>query len=129
MSRMIACVAAMLVLAAGDCGQAFAKHRKESPSAPAQPAAYPAREVLVGDFLIAEPIRCKNLTVFPVLSTKPKEEDSYITLEEGLKSHKVDVYEVGASPAGDSHRQNARRNAVQSQRNVQTVGGMATSTI
>ena len=71
------------------------------------------KEVSVGDFIIAEPIQCKNLTVFPVLSTKPKEEDRYITLEEGLKSHKVDVYEVGASPSSDSNRQNAPPNPSQ----------------
>jgi hypothetical protein len=98
MSRMIACVALALILAAGDCGQAFAKHRKEKPSAPAQPAAAQPKEVTVGDFIIAAPIQSKNLMVFPVLSIKPKNDDRYITLEEGLKSHKVDVYEVGANP-------------------------------
>ena len=89
MSRMIACVAMILILAAGDCGQAFAKNHKEKPSAPAQPAAAPAKEVTVGDFVIAAPIQSKNLIVFPVLSVKPKNDDRYITLEEGLKSRKV----------------------------------------
>jgi hypothetical protein len=123
MSRMIACVAMVLVLAAGDSGQAFAKHRKQTPAAPAQPAAPQAKELTVGDFIIADPVRCKNLMVFPVLSTQPKEEDRYITLEEGLKSHKVDVYEVGASPPGNSNRQNDQPNPSQLPENVQREGG------
>lgn len=61
----------------------------------------PAKLVPVGDFFIAQPVRCKNLTVFPVLSRTPKNEDRYITLEEGLKSDKVAVYEVGGRPGGN----------------------------
>jgi hypothetical protein len=104
----------MLVFAVGDCGRALAQQRQETPAVPAQKAAAQAKEVPVGDFLIAEPIRCKNLTVFPVLSTKPKNEDLYITLEEGLKSHKVKVYEVGAKTAQKPGGQNAKPNAAQS---------------
>ena len=55
-----------------------------------------AKPIQIGDFIIAEPIRCKNLAVFPVLSKTPRDEDQYITLEEGLKAGKVEVYEVGA---------------------------------
>ena len=91
----------------------LAQNRQEPPSAPAPPATSPAKEVLVGDFIIAEPIQCKNLKVFPVLSTKPKDEDLYITLDEGLKSHKVDVFEVGAKLGDNARQQTARPNAAQ----------------
>jgi hypothetical protein len=94
-----------------------------SPPAPAQAPpsgpvasekspASPAKQVRLGEFIIVEPIQCKNLTVFPVLSKSPKNEDRYVTLEEGLKAGKVQVYEVGADAAAQSHpptRQTARQ--------------------
>jgi hypothetical protein len=55
MSRLLVCVAAMLVLAAGSHGRAFAPERQASSSAPAQQAAA-GDEVSVGDFRIAEPM-------------------------------------------------------------------------
>jgi hypothetical protein len=91
MSRSIPCLAAMLLSAACLSGQA---------GEPAQKA----KKVTVGeDFTIAEAVQWKNLAVFPVLSVKPKDEDLYITLEEGLKSDKVEVYEVGAKPERHRH--------------------------
>jgi hypothetical protein len=101
MSRVIACVAALLALAASDCGRAFAQQPLVVPPASG------AKEVVVGDFRIVEPIRYKNLTVFPVLSTTPKEDDHYITLEEGLDGHKVVVYEIGVSPSANVNPQAA----------------------
>ncbi|MEK6236532.1 MAG: hypothetical protein N2C14_17635 [Planctomycetales bacterium] len=52
----------------------------------------------VGDFIIAEPLRHGNLTIFPILSAKPKNQDRFITLREGLESGKVEIFEVGAAP-------------------------------
>ncbi len=78
------------------------RRRRFAPRRQAQPAATPAapaKEARVGDFIIAEPVLHDNLTVFPVLSVSPKNDDRFITLEEGLKSGKVLVYEVGANPA------------------------------
>ncbi len=59
----------------------------------------------IEDFVIGEPIRHKNLTVFPVMSKALKTEDRYITLEEGLKAGKVKVFEVGAEPRVSSASQ------------------------
>jgi hypothetical protein len=122
MSRMIACVAALLALAAGDCGRAFAQQVQQPPAA-TQPPAAEVKEVLVGDFRIVGPIRCKNLTVFPVLSTTPKEEDHYIILEEGLDGHKVVVYEVGARPSSNANPQAAQPNGSQPSDVPQQEGG------
>jgi hypothetical protein len=123
MSRMIACVVAMLAFAVGNGGQAFAQDQPEKAPPAVQRPASQAKEVLVGDFIIAEPVRCKNLTVFPILSTKPKEEDRYITLEEGLDGHKVVVHEVGVTPPADPARQNAAPNASPQPSNVQQQEG------
>jgi hypothetical protein len=111
-SRTITCVVLMLILTAGVSDQAFAKHHKQTSAAPAQPAATQAKEVSVGDFIIVEPIQCKNLIVFPVLSKNAKNEDLYITLEEGLKTHKVDVFEVGGSPNQRNTEQNESQSAI-----------------
>jgi hypothetical protein len=48
---------------------------------------------------VGEPIRCKNLQIFPVSSTVPKNEDRFITLDEGLAAGTVEVFEVGADGA------------------------------
>ena len=49
-------------------------------------------------FTVGEPIQYENLTVFPVSSIQPKDNDRFITLDEGLKSGKVEVLEVGGWP-------------------------------
>jgi hypothetical protein len=106
MPRAIVYVLALVVLSAGATVLAAAEQPSQKPPQPAvQPPASSSREVRVGDLLIAQPVRCKNLTVFPVLSATPKNEDRYIILEEGLKARKVDVYEVGATPTADSRVQ------------------------
>ena len=105
MPRAIVCVLALTVMAASIGPLAIGQQASQKPPEPAvQQPASSGQEVRIGDLLIAKPIRCKNLTVFPVLSTTPKNEDRYIILEEGLKGGKVDVYEVGAEP-GSAQRQ------------------------
>jgi hypothetical protein len=79
------------------CGQAFA-----------QPQRSPHLSYIVG-----EPIRHKNLTIFPVLSKLDQNADRYITLDEGLRAGTVQVIEVGAmslnqSPAASAARQTAQ---------------------
>jgi hypothetical protein len=56
----------------------------------------------VGEWIIGEPIRHANLTVFPVSSRVLKNEDRFITLDAGLKAGTVEVMEIGAAagPAG-----------------------------
>ena len=68
------------------CGQGFAQ---------AQPS--PDSSYIVG-----EPIRHKNLTIFPVLSKLEQNADRYITLDEGLRAGMVQVIEVGETPSEDS---------------------------
>ena len=56
------------------------------------------------DLIVGEPIRAGNLTVFPISSRLPRNDDPYITLDEGLRAGTVEVLEVGAtaSPRGSS---------------------------
>jgi hypothetical protein len=50
------------------------------------------------DFVVGEPIRFEKLTVFPVTSRVPKDEDRFITLDEGLRAGTVEIREIGAVP-------------------------------
>jgi hypothetical protein len=49
-----------------------------------------------GDYIIGDPVSYTNLSLFPILSKAPKNQDRYITLDEGLASGSVKVAEVGA---------------------------------
>lgn len=55
-----------------------------------------------GDLLIAEPVTYKNLTLFPIYSKEPKNEDRFITLDEGLAAGTVRIVEVGAVSNGSA---------------------------
>ena len=54
-----------------------------------------------GDFIVGEPVRYENLTVFPVRTQVAKTEDRFITLDEGLKAGTVEVMEIGARLAAN----------------------------
>ncbi len=47
----------------------------------------------VTDYIVGEPIRHKNLTIFPVLSKVERKGDRYTTLDEGLRAGTVQVIE------------------------------------
>lgn len=51
---------------------------------------------------VSEPLSFGNLTIFPVLSNNRVKKHEYITLDEGLRSRKVVISEIGAS--GRTHR-------------------------
>jgi hypothetical protein len=53
-------------------------------------------------YVVGEPIRHRNLTIFPVLSKVEQKADRYITLDEGLRAGTVQVIEVGAASAEHS---------------------------
>ena len=56
---------------------------------------------------IADPISYNNLTVFPIVSDRSLSDDQFITLDEGLASGKVEVFEGGGDDnpfGGDEER-------------------------
>jgi hypothetical protein len=73
----------------------------------AKPIAKPASGS--GGFMVGTPVRYKNLTIFPVLSRAELNSDRFITLDEGLRTHKVEVLEMGA-------RQTRSRRAIRDRR-------------
>lgn len=76
---------------------------------------------LPGDLVIGNPVVYGNLTVFPVSSRKPRTEDRFITLDEGLASGKVEILEKGAvaqsQPNAASERQDPTRNPATAEEN------------
>jgi hypothetical protein len=86
-----------IFLVAVMCLTAMGEDKQKSQQGQAkEPSKTPTAEV--EDFVIGDPIRHKNLTIFPITSKAAKTEDRFMTLEEGLKSGKVQVFEVGAEP-------------------------------
>jgi len=57
------------------------------------------------ELVVGEPVVFKNLTIFPVSSKTPKNEDRFITLDEGLKAGTVEIHEKGAAQTVDSGAQ------------------------
>jgi hypothetical protein len=92
-------LACMIVQATGPWSWAIEPQTpQKSPSQSVSPA---AAEISLGDFVIGKPIAFRNLTIFPVASKTPMPEDRYLTLDEGLKSKSIEVYEVGAEPRSE----------------------------
>jgi hypothetical protein len=57
---------------------------------------------------ISAPVNFNNLTVFPVLSDEPASTAEFITLDEGLRSGKVIITELGANGRSRRIRRNQR---------------------
>ncbi len=76
---------------------------------PPKSAADKPAESAASPWIIGEPIRYANLTVFPISSRTPRTQNRFITLDEGLKAGTVTVVELGAQIA--ANEPNAAGNA------------------
>ena len=61
-----------------------------------QPAKAPSTVTPQNDFVVGDPIRHENLTIFPVTSRASRDVDRFITLDEGIKAGTIEVLEVSA---------------------------------
>lgn len=106
MKRSRALVLVVCALVVSVASWALAAKPKAAKPAAEKPASQTQIDPLA-DLVIGEPIRFKNLTIFPVASKEPNNDDLYITLDEGLKAGTVQVFEVGSEPgaAGQSPQQ------------------------
>lgn len=69
-----------------------------SPPAPLAGNGKPSGDPEVtGDLAVGQPIQFENLTIFPVTSKAARNQDRFITLDEGLKAGTVEIVEVGAA--------------------------------
>ena len=87
------CLAGGLVLMG--CGQTTVEPK--SPPKVTASTATAATSLSVEDFVIGEPLRFENLTIFPVSSRVLKADDRFITLDEGLKAGTVEIRELGGA--------------------------------
>jgi hypothetical protein len=118
----LACLTCVLSSQIGFLQETGVKPGQEA-AATAAAGAQPAANT---GFLIGAPFRHGNLTVFPVLSKTPRNEDRFITLEEGLKARTVEVREMGAhvdrplSRAANGRLVVQRANSQRRQRNARS---------
>jgi len=102
MLRKLAGLVVLAILVSG-CGRSDVK-------TPARPAGADSKvsvtsesgansQFALEDFVVGEPVRFENLTIFPVASRVPKTDDRFITLDEGLKTGTVEIREVSAAAA------------------------------
>jgi|HubBroStandDraft_6_1064221.scaffolds.fasta_scaffold09601_5 hypothetical protein len=95
-SLLVASIGCLLVVAGNQSGCPEEGPAKPGPgtaaaqSASTQPAG-------TSNFIVGSPVRHKNLTIFPVLSKTAQNSDRFITLDEGLRAHTVEIIEMGAS--------------------------------
>jgi len=57
------------------------------------------------ELVVGEPIVFQNLTIFPVSSKTPNDQDRFITLDEGLKAGSVEILEKAATQSVESGNQ------------------------
>lgn len=102
--RYLLTLVPLLCLVLSACGQIRSAEPKEGAGRELQPqdagaVAPTATDVAVdvGGLKVGSPLRHKNLTVFPVITRTPRDMDSYITLDEGLKAGTVEIRELGAA--------------------------------
>jgi hypothetical protein len=85
-------------LAVAACTQTAPETQVKSEGSGAASANAPSDVADLGDFVVGDPLRIRNLAVFPISSKTLRDADRFITLEEGLQSGKVEIFEVGAQP-------------------------------
>jgi hypothetical protein len=90
----------LFVLVIGQVSLAQKPSTTKQPKAPAVDRGH--------DFVIGEPVIYDNLAVFPVSASAARNDDRFITLDEGLKAGTVEVFEKGATPVGPQNRPAAR---------------------
>ena len=92
-------LASIVCLTLSACGRSAAVPDRQ-PAAPKQAAdaTTTAATVLADDFVVSKPLQHGNLTIFPVLSKSTRDQDRFITLDEGLKAGTVQILEMGARP-------------------------------
>lgn len=101
MFRSLAMVCVVCLLVVG-CHQRIAPQNPlTSENTTTDNPAGPAAELAAGDVVIGEPLQFANLTIFPVSSKEPRNDDRFITLDEGLKTGSVEILEMGAEQSDE----------------------------
>ncbi|HJQ26336.1 MAG TPA: DUF6569 family protein [Blastocatellia bacterium] len=101
MKTLAALLAGVLLVALALAGTS--RHRAVKSRKPARQAAGAPHQ----DWRVGSPTSFDNLTIFPVLSEQAASADDFITLDEGLRTGKVSITEIGAD--GRAHRLRSRR--------------------
>lgn len=98
MKTVTALLASVLLVTLALAGSSHLRTAKAKATRPAQSHSIAAHH----DWRVGAPVSFDNLLVFPVLSDQAASGDDFITLDEGLRTRKVVITELGAD--GRSHR-------------------------
>ena len=101
MKTLAALLAGVLLVALALAGSS--RHRTVKASRPARQAGSAPHQ----DWRVGSPASFDNLTIFPVLAEQATTVDGFISLDEGLRTGKVIITELGAD--GRTHRLRSRR--------------------
>ncbi len=101
MSRKLAGLMVAGVLIVG-CSESPPVPRNNTVRSDTTASPAPSGSFALEDFVVGDPIRYDNLSIFPVSSRVAKTEDRYITLDEGLKAGTVEIRELAATYEGQN---------------------------
>src|SRR6185436_9598957 len=96
-SLSLACASAGKIVEAKSESPGIRRAAKPLVTSPARP-----------DWRLGAPVTHNNLTVFPVLADETRSTEEFITLDEGLRSGKIRVTEIGADGRSHTIRPNQR---------------------
>ena len=118
----------LLCLAVSACGRSGSESETGiKPEKTGGPLANPATAAAdFTDFVVGEPVRIRNLTVFPISSKTLRDADRFITLEEGLRAGTIEIFEVGAqlgTQVADGRAGNVNRHVAANQESQVSTSG------
>jgi ARG/rhodanese/phosphatase superfamily protein len=96
-SLSLACASAGKIVEAKSESPGIRRAAKALVTSPARP-----------DWRLGAPVTHNNLTVFPVLADETRSTEEFITLDEGLRSGKIRITEIGADGRSHTIRPNQR---------------------
>jgi len=96
-SLSLACASAGKIVEAKSESPGIRRAAKALVTSPARP-----------DWRLGAPVTHNNLTVFPVLADETRSTEEFITLDEGLRSRKIRITEIGADGRSHTIRPNQR---------------------
>jgi hypothetical protein len=80
----------------------------EQPGTPSPATAVGAGKAATDDLTVGQPVRHANLTIFPVVSATARNDNPFITLDQGLKAGSVEILEMTSASRGRSPSGNER---------------------
>lgn len=79
---------------------------KNLPSTPGMISSEKANRFNIDDYLVQPPIHYRNISVYPIVSRHPILDDTFITLDEGLRTGLIEISELATSNSPPRRNEN-----------------------